>query len=254
MLQRLVRVKCSAFSTQLRTRDIPMTINAVLLDAGGIIIDETEHEAVRAEITAEILSKVVAGYTLDDYYADINEAVACFAPKVYRYVFWKHLKPDVAQYKRLYKVYTERFEERKLAFPMVKGIADEIRALSGNFKIGLAGMYGHVILDLLGQHGILDCFTNQFTQDDFPISKPDPRYLEMIAHSLEVETKQCVMVGDRLDNDVIPAKMLGMKTILIRTGLHRNQQPRIPSEAPDIELPSVKGIADAIKKLTANSK
>jgi ribonucleotide monophosphatase NagD (HAD superfamily) len=57
------------------------------------------------------------------------------------------------------------------------------------------------------------------------------------------------MVGDRIDKDVIPAKLLGMKTILIRVGLHKNQQPRIPFEVPDAELDSVIGLADAILKV-----
>jgi HAD superfamily hydrolase (TIGR01549 family) len=227
-------------------------IAAVLLDAGGVILDETEHEAVRAEITVSILSEVIPSYTLKDYHADIEEAVSCFAPKVYRYIFWKHLKPDIAEYERLYKVYTGLFEQHRLAYLIVDGIVDEIRALSG-FKIGLAGMYGHLILDLLNEHGILDCFSNRLTQDDFAITKPDPRYLEQIAHSLDVEPKRCVMVGDRIDNDIVPARMLGMKTVLIRTGLHKNQQPRTPAEFPDIELTSVHGLADAVRKLTANS-
>jgi ribonucleotide monophosphatase NagD (HAD superfamily) len=44
------------------------------------------------------------------------------------------------------------------------------------------------------------------------------------------------MIGDRIDKDIIPAKAIGMKTIRIRTGIHKNQEPRIPEEIPDITI------------------
>jgi ribonucleotide monophosphatase NagD (HAD superfamily) len=44
------------------------------------------------------------------------------------------------------------------------------------------------------------------------------------------------MVGDRIDKDIIPAKMIGMKTIRIKSGIHKNQEPRTPDEMPDLSI------------------
>jgi FMN phosphatase YigB (HAD superfamily) len=52
-----------------------------------------------------------------------------------------------------------------------------------------------------------------------------------------------------VDNDIIPAKQVGMKTVLVRGGLHRNQIPRIPGEVPDEVLTGIAGLADAIARL-----
>ena len=87
------------------------------------------------------------------------------------------------------------------------------------------------------------------TQDDFSVTKPDPRYYEQIVKAFGVDPQLCIMVGDRIDNDIIPAKQLGMRTILIRVGLHKNQQPRNPFEIPDLELDGVVGLAAAVQKL-----
>ena len=57
------------------------------------------------------------------------------------------------------------------------------------------------------------------------------------------------MAGDRIDKDIIPAKQLGMRTILVRSGIHRNQQPRIPYEVPDSELKTVSGLAAEVLRL-----
>ena len=57
------------------------------------------------------------------------------------------------------------------------------------------------------------------------------------------------MVGDRIDNDVVPAKRLGMRTVLFRTGRHRAQQPRSWEEKPDVEVYDVAGLECAIVRL-----
>ena len=44
------------------------------------------------------------------------------------------------------------------------------------------------------------------------------------------------MVGDRIDNDIVPAKLLGMSTVLMRTGRHIDQQPRSVDEIPDVSI------------------
>lgn len=50
---------------------------------------------------------------------------------------------------------------------------------------------------------------------------------------------------DRIDNDVVPAKLLGLRTVLFRTGRHRKQQPRAADEAPDAEVSTVDALAAA---------
>ena len=64
-----------------------------------------------------------------------------------------------------------------------------------------------------------------------------------------MDPAECIMVGDRIDNDVVPAKLLGMRTVLIRTGRHREQQPRSWDEIPDFEVEDVTGILRAVEML-----
>ena len=53
----------------------------------------------------------------------------------------------------------------------------------------------------------------------------------------------------RIDNDIVPAKLLGMRTVLIRTGRHINQQPRSWDEIPDQQATNAAGILTAIERL-----
>lgn len=66
-----------------------------------------------------------------------------------------------------------------------------------------------------------------------------------------VPPADCIMVGDRLDKDIAPAKALGMATIRFRTGRHRRQRPRMPAETPDVEVTDVAELEAAILRLCA---
>jgi putative hydrolase of the HAD superfamily len=226
-----------------------MKITTVLLDAGGVILDESEHEQVRAELAVEILSSVVPGYCIDDYSSDVDDAVKCFCPSVYQYVFWNALNRDMPLFDKLYATYLSEWKKRKPLLKLTPGFESELRAISGDFNVGIAGQYGKELLDLLEQRSLLNCFTHRSTQDDFSTTKPDIRFYDQILKASGVEPQQCIMVGDRIDKDVIPAKLLGMKTILVRVGLHQNQQPRIPFELPDAELESIFGLAQTVLKV-----
>jgi putative hydrolase of the HAD superfamily len=226
-----------------------MEITTVLLDAGGVILDESEHEQVRAELAVEILNQAMPGYSLDEYYSDVAEAVKCFCPSVYQYVFWNALNKDMSLFDRLYAAYLAEWKNRKPPLMLSSGFETELQEISEQFDVGIAGQYGQELLDLLEELTLLKHFSHHLTQDDLSTTKPDIRFYDQIVKEAGVDPQQCIMVGDRIDKDVIPAKLLGMKTILVRVGLHRNQQPRIPFEVPDAELDSIAGLAQTILRM-----
>ena len=77
--------------------------------------------------------------------------------------------------------------------------------------------------------------------------KPDVRLFLRCCEDLGVTPEECVMVGDRIDNDVAPARMLGMRTVLFRTGRHASQHPRSADEVPDAEVRDVAGLRTALE-------
>jgi FMN phosphatase YigB (HAD superfamily) len=50
------------------------------------------------------------------------------------------------------------------------------------------------------------------------------------------------LVGDRLDNDIAPAKRLGMRTIRILQSYYATTEPRSPDEEPDATVASLSEI------------
>ncbi len=52
----------------------------------------------------------------------------------------------------------------------------------------------------------------------FGVGKPDPRFFERIVEACDVPAHEIVYVGDRLDNDILPAQSIGMHAVFIRRG------------------------------------
>lgn len=228
-----------------------MKLTTVLLDAGGVILDESEDEKSRVRVAVEVLSGVVPGYSAEMLYRDLDEAIDGFCSRVLSYAIWKHTRPDRALYESLYSEFREKWRPNRPPLRIMPGFREEAEAIARDFDLAIAGQYGGDLLELLEREALMDLFTYRFTQDDFDITKPDPRYLERIAGACGVTPGECIMVGDRIDNDIIPARQLGMKAVLVRVGLHRRQQPRVPYEIPDAEVEGIQGLAKAVREVAS---
>ncbi|MEU8895115.1 HAD family hydrolase [Nocardia sp. NPDC048505] len=57
-----------------------------------------------------------------------------------------------------------------------------------------------------------------YTSAEWGLEKPDPKFFLKVAEVVGVRPAQICYVGDRVDNDVLPAHAAGMKPVLIRRG------------------------------------
>lgn len=71
----------------------------------------------------------------------------------------------------------------------------------------------------------------------------------LFMHDLNVPPAECIMVGDRIDADIAPAKAAGMATIQFRSGRWRRQRPRSEAETPDAVVTDVAELEAALLQL-----
>ncbi|NYI95801.1 HAD superfamily hydrolase (TIGR01549 family) [Streptomonospora nanhaiensis] len=55
--------------------------------------------------------------------------------------------------------------------------------------------------------------------DDWGVAKPDPAFFARVGEVAGCPPAEILYVGDRLDNDVLPAKAAGMRAALLRRGM-----------------------------------
>ncbi|MDD5172028.1 MAG: HAD-IIA family hydrolase [Candidatus ainarchaeum sp.] len=71
------------------------------------------------------------------------------------------------------------------------------------------------------------------------IGKPNPFAFEIMKKELGLNEEETVMVGDRLDTDVMFAKNAGIKSALVLTGISKKEEIKEKRITPDFVFPSV---------------
>lgn len=214
-------------------------IKNVFLDAGGVILDEATHETARAELTVAIFRAQGMEYSLSDYWNDIDRSLEVFALHTYGFVFWKRSDGRVNRYEALWAEYRAAWEALRLPLVIMDGLEETLAALSSRYRVGILGQYGAALRERLEDKGLLKYFAFTTTQEQFGITKPDPRFFEQVLARAGVPASESCMVGDRIDKDITPAKMVGMQTIRTRTGIYAKQEPRVREEVPDAQAARV---------------
>lgn len=223
-----------------------MKIDAILIDAGGIILDEAEYEFSCAESITNAVRKNGIEYSVEGYWRDYKQGIMEFCPQSRQYVVWKVSRYNVKLYNTIWNDFINTWSRPPLK--LMPRIDVELKRLCKNYRLILAGQYGKEIYHLLESHS-LDVFDNSLSQEDYDITKPDPRYLEQICARSQVDPAKSIMVGDRIDKDVIPAMYLNIKSIFVRSSLYKCQKPRIPSEMPTRTIDKINGLFEAVRDI-----
>jgi putative hydrolase of the HAD superfamily len=128
-----------------------------------------------------------------------------------------------------------------------------LRRLRGRgLKLAIVANQVETARERLARAGIGGLFDYQGLSVLTGLRKPDPRAFRVAAEALDVSPGACIVVGDRIDNDIVPAKALGMAAIQLRSGRHRRQQPRSPAETPDAVVTDVLELEEAITSLLSS--
>ncbi|MEM8973814.1 MAG: HAD family hydrolase [Pseudomonadota bacterium] len=99
-----------------------------------------------------------------------------------------------------------------------------------NLRVGIAGNQPIGAERALKEAGCEVDFVA--SSERWGVSKPDLRFFSRIVEECGCEATSIAYVGDRLDNDILPAREAGMTTIFIERG----PWGRVHAKSPDISL------------------
>lgn len=83
-------------------------------------------------------------------------------------------------------------------------------------------------------------------QEPIVIGKPQPTTLLMALHKLGVEPHDAVMVGDRLDTDILAGHRAGMLTVLVLTGVSTRDEVATAEALPDLVFTDLNAVLEAL--------
>jgi putative hydrolase of the HAD superfamily len=214
-----------------------MRYRAVLFDVGGPLDMEFAWEIAVDGAIASACG--LEGIRVDP--ATVEEAseaaVAAFAPDAYGHMIETLCSGDPTT--------AERVRQRVQAMvgnlqvfqlrPEVDGLLRRLH--ERGLKLGIVAGQPQATHERLQRAGIADLFDGLGPGG------------EAVTGALGVAPAACIVVGDRIDSDIAPAKALGMAAILFRSGRYRRQRPRSSAEEPDAVVTDVRELEAAIAAL-----
>ena len=119
-----------------------------------------------------------------------------------------------------------------------------LSGLHGKYKLGIIANQSLGTQERIGNWGIGKFFDVVMASAEAGCAKPDAEIFTKALQKAVCEPHEAVMIGDRLDNDIIPSKKLGMKTIWVRQGFAIYQKIDDESKRPDHIVDSIDEILD----------
>jgi len=126
--------------------------------------------------------------------------------------------------------------------------------LATRYKIGVIANQSAGTEARLKSYG-LDYFISLcISSTEVGLKKPEPAIFQLALELAKCQPHQSVMIGDRIDNDIQPAKSLGWKTIRVLQGFANIQTPRDSAEEPDFTVSNLKEIISFCFSLEMKTK
>lgn len=194
-----------------------MGIKWIFFDMGSTLIDEKESDDLRI---AETLLQCGA--------PDQAEFRRCMAQH-YRMNRdgYKCALADFGLKKALWNCEYERL------YPDCNSVLAE---LSVKYRLGIIANQPAGAEHRLEQHGIRQYFDVIASSAEVGFAKPDEKIFLAAMAQADCLPSECVMTGDRLDNDIAPAAALGMHTVWIKQGWGALGNAALLERSPDVTV------------------
>ena len=107
------------------------------------------------------------------------------------------------------------------------------------YKLGIIANQKLGTTERLESWGLRQYFDVIVASAEIGYAKPDKEIFEKAFELAKCTAAESVMVGDRLDNDIIPAKVLGIKTVWLKNGLAKYQDAEYGKNVADYQIYSL---------------
>ena len=123
---------------------------------------------------------------------------------------------------------------------------DCLRSLSKRYKIGIIANQNPGSKERLERIGLLKYIDLVIASAEEGVAKPDLRIFQIALDRANCKPSEAVMVGDRIDNDIVPANIIGMKNVWIKQGFGKYFVPNSPEEEPNWTIITLNEIIDLL--------
>lgn len=202
-------------------------ITWIFFDVGSTLVDETEcyHHRLRDAIA-----------NTDITFEEISEKRLFFQKQ--------NLKGDHEAIQFYGLPLTKWHREDEKPYPQAETVLRKLKA--GGYQLGIIANQSAGTAERLEKWGLLQYISLVFASAEEGVAKPDAEIFLRALKKAECTPGNAVMIGDRLDNDIFPAKKLGMRTIWVKQGAAVWQYPKNEEYTADFTVEDLDGILELL--------
>jgi HAD superfamily hydrolase (TIGR01509 family) len=220
-----------------------MTGRWVFLDVGNVLLDEDpltyrvfrRHveavQRVRPEMTFQELLAAREARAAAGSRWPVHEVISAFLDEAECAEVWGAVEREVRA-------------EHSMLSPLIPGADALVARLSRHYRLGVIANQGPECRAWLATLGLLEHFAVIALSEERGLFKPDLELFRWAIERAGASPSDCVMVGDRLDNDIAPAQAVGMATVWVRW-------PRRAAKGWRTDDPDALAYRDALERSSA---
>jgi HAD superfamily hydrolase (TIGR01549 family) len=214
-------------------------IEWVFIDVGGPVVDDGRWVAYLERALAARLREL--GYDVTDEQVSRyrDEAVKSGVARPTVAVLTRFVGDEtvaVEVFRSIYERLRNEPDETFIELNAVReGAPEGLARLAERYKLATVTNNINEVVRLLDRVGVGKYFGFHWISEAVGCAKPEPRFFIGALERAGCEPGSAMMVGDRLDNDIGPAKRLGMWTARVGGDYFAWQVPADESEIPDFE-------------------
>ncbi|MBF0818041.1 HAD family hydrolase [Streptococcus acidominimus] len=192
----------------------------IFFDVGSTLVDETltyQRFANECSMTLREYGKEV---TAADFFAKMQELAALGEPPIRNAWAWYGLPSNIRPHWNY---------EGETLYPDVDRILDY---LAQSYRLGIIANQNRGLEQRLESFGIRHFFNLIVCSEEVGYQKPNRALFDYTLRQVKSPAGDCLYIGDRMDNDILPAKRVGMRTVHVLQGIgpHHCQQAGITAD------------------------
>jgi HAD superfamily hydrolase (TIGR01549 family) len=216
-------------------------IRWVFFDLGNTLIDEKRAIDDRIGQIRRVLFGLGKQVSVEAVEEAFEQASAEFAPRLITRALEKLLSDPANR-----ALVLQQVRYRKDLEAPYPGARELLAQLAAQYRIGVIANQSMGTEQRLQVYGLAPFLALCLSSAEIGLAKPDPALFRLALERVGCKPCQAVMVGDRLDNDIRPAKLLGWRTIRVLQGFARVQSARDEDEEPDFTVGHLERIRDIL--------
>ena len=195
-------------------------IKWIFFDVGSTLVDETEAYDHRVR-------EMIAGTSIT--FKEFDDVRIAFS--------MQGLDGNSAAIKHFGLTKTPWHSEDEVPYSDAHGTL--VALIDKGYKLGIIANQKIGTSERLESWGLRQYFDVIAASAEIGYAKPDKEIFEKAFELAGCTAAESVMVGDRLDNDIIPAKVLSLKTVWLKNGLAKYQNAELGKNVADYQIYSL---------------